>query len=139
MLKVVQPIFTTILRWIYEGELEDTYQEVSNLCTAVATEVLTLVSPAFSITRSLRRCSSVVAVRVPCCHILQYGLLYITILSLLNFSLQNIVDINSSVTVCCHMTYVLKIGSSPVYPLDQCTFCSQNEIFRFCHQLMAIC
>ena len=28
--QVVQPLFTTILRWIYEGELEDTYHEVNN-------------------------------------------------------------------------------------------------------------
>jgi len=27
---VVQPLFTTILRWIYEGELEDTYHEASS-------------------------------------------------------------------------------------------------------------
>ena len=29
-LQVVQPLFTTILRWIYEGELEDTYHEVDS-------------------------------------------------------------------------------------------------------------
>ena len=29
MLQVSQPVFSTVLRWIYDGELEDTYHEVS--------------------------------------------------------------------------------------------------------------
>lgn len=28
LMKVVQPIFVTIIRWIYEGELQDSYNEV---------------------------------------------------------------------------------------------------------------
>jgi len=31
-LQAIQPLFTTILRWIYEGELDDTYHEVNEQC-----------------------------------------------------------------------------------------------------------
>ena len=32
---VAQPIFTTVMRWLYDGELEDTYHEVGSSCQLV--------------------------------------------------------------------------------------------------------
>ena len=33
--QVAQPVFTPIVRWIYDGELEDTYHEVRRIFTYI--------------------------------------------------------------------------------------------------------